>query len=441
MVAIYQAKKKPAGKEYADLTIERWDHEAQGISHLQGKICFTEGALPGELVRVRLTEQKKDFQRAVVQKVLTAVPGRRAAPCQYAGSCGGCQLQHVEPAMALTLKQQAVDGLLRHQLKLVDLPWQPAISSAETGYRRRARLGVWYDKKGRSFQVGFRKAADKEILDITACAVLTAALQPALAVLRSALPQLSQGQAITHVELLDADGQAYLIVRHVKPLPAADVTLLCQAWPQAIWFGEPQTGHYQAWQPDTVMPSYRLNDLFLQFQPTDFIQVNASVNQQMVAQALSWLMPKNNEQVLDLYCGIGNFSLPIAATGAQVTAVEGVAEMVQRAHQNAAANHLAHTEFVRADLHLPWPADAWAARRYDKVLLDPARAGAEVCVGEIAKRKPAQILYVSCNPATFARDAKVLLAKRYQLTKIGVMDMFPNTSHLELMALFELTRQ
>lgn len=441
MVAIYQAKKKPAGNEYADLTIERWDLEAQGISRLHGKICFTEGALPGELVRVRLTEQKKDFQRAVVQKVLTPVPGRRAAPCQYAGSCGGCQLQHVEPATALTLKQQAVDGLLRHQLKLSDLPWQPAITSAEAGYRRRARLGVWFDKKSRRFQVGFRKAADKEILDIASCAVLTPALQPALSVLRSVLPQLSQGQAITHVELLDADGQAYLVVRHVKPLPAADVALLCHAWPEAIWFGEAESGQYQAWQTGVAMPAYRLGDITLQFQPTDFIQVNAAVNQQMVQQALSWLMPKNTEQVLDLYCGIGNFSLPLARAGAAVTAVEGVAEMVQRAHQNAAANQLTQTEFVRADLHLGWPAEPWAGRRYDKVLLDPARAGAEVCVGEIAKRKPAQILYVSCNPATFARDAKVLLAKRYQLTKIGVMDMFPNTSHLELMALFELTRQ
>ena len=437
MVAIYQAKKKPAGNEYADLTIERWDHEAQGISRLHGKICFTDGALPGELVRVRLTEQKKDFQRAVVQKVLAPVAGRRAAPCEYAGSCGGCQLQHVEPATALTLKQQAVDGLLRHQLKLSDLPWQPAITSAETGYRRRARLGVWFDKKSRRFQVGFRKAADKEILDVAACAVLTAALQPALPVLRSVLPQLSQGQSITHVELLDADGQAYLVVRHVKPLPAADIELLRAAWPQALWFGEPDTGHYQPWQTDHAAPSYRLGDLVLQFQPTDFIQINANVNRQMVNQALSWLMPKNTEQVLDLYCGIGNFSLPLAATGAQVTAVEGIAEMVQRAHQNAAANQLPQTEFVRADLHLSWPAEPWAQRRYDKVLLDPARAGAEVCVGEIAKRKPAQILYVSCNAATFARDAKVLLAKRYQLTKIGVMDMFPHTTHVEAMAVFE----
>jgi 23S rRNA (uracil1939-C5)-methyltransferase len=441
MVAIYQAKKKPAGNQYADLNIDRWDHEAQGISHLQGKICFTEGALPGELVRVRLTEQKKDFQRAVVQKVLTPVPGRRVAPCQYAGSCGGCQLQHVQPASALAFKQQAVDALLRHQLKRVELPWQPAITSAETGYRRRARLGVWYDKKSHSYQVGFRKAASKEILDVATCAVLTPALQPALPVLRNVLPQLSQGQAITHVELLDADGQAYLVVRHVKPLPSGDMALLCNAWPEAIWFGEPESGQYRAWQTGTAVPAYQLGHLSLQFQPTDFIQVNAAVNQQMVAQALSWLMPKNTEQVLDLYCGIGNFSLPLAAAGAKVTAVEGIAEMVQRAHQNAAANQLIQTEFVRADLHLPWPDEPWAQRRYDKVLLDPARAGAEVCVSELAKRQPAQILYVSCNPATFARDAKILLAKRYQLTKIGVMDMFPNTSHLELMALFELTRQ
>lgn len=441
MVTIYQPKKKTPALQHADLTVERWDHEAQGVTHLNGRICFIEAALPGEQVRVRLTEQKKDYQRAVVQKVLQPSAFRRAAPCPQAALCGGCQLQHVEPAAALTLKQQALDAMLQHQLKLPQLPWQAAIQSPETGYRRRARLGVWFDKKTRQFQVGFRKAASHEILDVPACAVLSPVLQAALPVLRQTLPLLSQGAAITHVELIDSGTRPYLIVRHTKALPAQDIALLVSAWPEAYWLGEPANGEYHPWQTPTPPLSYQVADLTLQFSPADFIQVNAAVNQAMVQQALAWLMPKKSEQVLDLYCGIGNFSLVLAATGATVTGVEGLSTMVQQAHQNAANNNLAHCSFVQGDLHLPWPKQPWAQQHYDKVLLDPARAGAEVCVGEIARRKPAQILYVSCNPTTFARDAKVLLAARYQLSKIGVMDMFPNTSHLELMALFELTRQ
>lgn len=441
MVTIYQPKKKSQTVQHADAVIERWDHEAQGVARLQGKICFVPGALPGETVRVRLTEQKKDYQRAVVQKVLQASPLRRIAPCPHAAVCGGCQLQHIGATDVLNLKQQALDAMLRHQLKLATLPWHSAITSPEIGYRRRARLGVWFDKKSRQFQIGFRKAASNEIQDVTDCAVLSPLLQPALAVLHQTLPQLSQGQAVTHVELIAAGAKAVVVVRHTKALPQSDMALLMNAWPTAYWFGEGVSGEYQAWQDATPVLSYPLAGLTLSFSPADFIQVNAAVNEAMVQQAMAWLMPKKSEQVLDLYCGIGNFSLVLAALGAKVTGVEGLPAMVQRAHQNAAFNGLTNCDFVQGDLHLPWPKQPWTSQHYDKVLLDPARAGAEVCVAEVAKRKPAQILYVSCNPTTFARDAKVLLAGRYQLTKIGVMDMFPNTSHLELMALFELTRQ
>ena len=440
MVSIYQTKKKSNLPQHGALTIQRWDHEAQGISTHQGNICFVDGALPGEQVQVRFTEQKKDYSRAVVQKVLQPSALRINALCPSATQCGGCQLQYLAPESALALKQDAVAALLQHQLKLNELPWQPALSAAATGYRRKARIGVWFDKTTQQFQVGFRRAGSKEILDVPECLVLSPVIAKVLPVLRQTLPALKHGSAVTHAEVLDADGQAFVVIRHIRPLSDADKALLVAAWPDAFWLGEAESNQFAAWQADTPVPRYQLAaGQVLQFDPTDFIQVNSRINQAMVTQALAWLMPEKSDQVLDLYCGIGNFSLAFAPLVAQVTGVEGVANMVQRATANAALNGYSNCSFVQGDLHLPWQGQPWSRGKYHKVILDPARAGAAGAVDEVAKLKPAQILYVSCNAATFARDARVLLANRYQISKIGVMDMFPYTSHLELMALFELS--
>lgn len=437
MVTIYKPKAAPRGPKHTELTIERLDHEAQGIHRQDGVVSFISGALPGERVRVALTEQKKHYQHGHVIKVLEASPLRQALHCDSNTRCGGCQLGFVAPSDALALKTKGVADLLTHQLKLAELPWQAPIVGDALGYRRKARVGVWYEQKTQQFQIGFRGFQSKEIVDVPQCVVLSPAIAPAIDVLRRTLPQLKQGKAITHVELLDADGQAYVVVRHVKSLPETDRAALCAAWPQANWLGEAEPGVLQPWhaQPE---PSYTLADgQRLQFSANDFIQVNAQVNQQMVAQALAWLMPEKSDQVLDLYCGIGNFSLALAAHVQQVVGVEGVQSMVQRATANAALNQRSDVEFYQADLHLPWAKAAWAARHYDKILLDPARAGAEGAIEQIAACKAKQVLYVSCNTTTFARDAKVLLANGYRIAKIGVMDMFPYTSHLELMALFE----
>jgi len=441
MVSIYQTKKKTNLPQHAALTVQRWDHEAQGISSHQGKICFIEGALPGEQVQCRFTELKKDYSRAVVQKVLQPATARIQPVCPSASQCGGCQLQYVAPEAALQLKQEAVAALLAHQLKINDLPWQPALSSSASGYRRKARIGIWFDKKGQQFQVGFRKAGSHEILDVPSCMVLSPVIAPVLPVLRDILPRMKQGSAITHAEVLDADGQAFIVIRHIRPLPDSDKALLMAAWPETSWLGEPDSDQFEAWQADQKQPQYSLaSGQLLQFSATDFIQVNAAVNQDMVAQAIAWLMPEKSDQVLDLYCGIGNFSLAMAPLVAHVTGIEGITTMVQRARENATLNGYDNCTFAQADLHLPWHGLPWSQTKYQKVVLDPARAGAAGAIDEVAKLKPAQILYVSCNATTFARDARVLLANRYRISKIGVMDMFPYTSHLELMALFEQSK-
>lgn len=447
MVNIYKSKAKAKSPlSQVELTVERWDHEAQGIGYHQGKICFIDGALPGETVRVQLTEHKASHSKGRVLKVLNPALERIAPVCRFAGTCGGCQLHYVDASNAHKLKQQGLEHLLRHQLKLQDIPWQPTLTANAQGYRRKARIGVWYDQKTRQFTVGFRRSASYEITPVSECYVLSPVIAPIFAVLTATLPQLKQGSAITHVEVLDADGQAFVIVRHVKALTIADRQLLCEAWPNACWIGQPDSGALEHWQGKEIWPRYTLtiqpnSNLQLSFKPTDFIQVNATINQAMVQQALDWLDPQPGENILDLYCGIGNFSLAFAQAGARVVGIEGMQAMVDIARANAEQNHLAQVEFAQADLHLPWPATGWTRQTYHKVVLDPARAGALGAMEQIVKLKPAQVLYVSCHPTTFARDAKVLLDKGYRLIKISLMDMFPFTSHLELMALFQHTRQ
>ena len=442
MVTIYKSKAKvQKGPQHLDLTIERWDMDAQSIAFSAGKICFVEGALPGETVKVKITEQKPQYLKAEVQKVLKASEHRIAPLCRFASACGGCQLHHVSAEQSRILKQQALDQQLKHQLKLDSLPWQPLLHGEATGYRRKARIGVWFEKKTNEFVVGFRRKGGKEITAVSDCLVLSPVIAPVLKVLSDSLPKLKAGMHITHVEVLDAAGKAFVVVRHIKALPAADKELLQQAWPEACWIGEAEPDEFSFWGiPQQAQ--YQLNqDLTLHFAPTDFIQVNEQVNQQMVTQALSWLNVQPTDKVLDLYCGIGNFSLALAKQAAQVVGLEGVATMVTTASNNASLNQLDNVVFAKADLHLAWPKADWNQPHYQKVLLDPARAGAMGAIDEIARLKPAAVLYVSCNPVTFARDAKVLLGKGYSLSKIGLMDMFPYTSHLELMALFSHTRQ
>ncbi len=446
MVSIYKAKAKAQGPQHLTLTLERWDHEAQSIAYHDGKICFVQGGLPGETVKVKLNEQKPQYNKGKVLTVLNASPLRIQPACPVAGQCGGCQLHYVGAEDSLVLKQQAVAQLLAHQLKINELPWQSAISAGDTGYRRKARIGIWYEKSTKQFQVGFRKDQSNEVLAVEQCLVLSPVIAKVLPVLQTILPKLKHGSVITHAEVFDADGQAYVIIRHIKELTAGDVELLRQSWPEAYWYGEAESDVLTPWQANTPEPSYSLalsgrEPLHLAFKAGDFIQVNAAVNQLMVDQALQWLAPASGDNILDLYCGIGNFSLALAASGAKVLGLEGVPAMVKRARDNAKANGLDNCEFSHVDLHLPWPKVAWNKAGFNKVLLDPARAGAPGAIDEITRLKPAQILYVSCNPTTFARDAKVLLAKGYRIAKIGVMDMFPYTCHLEVMALFDTVRQ
>ncbi|NRQ44009.1 23S rRNA (uracil(1939)-C(5))-methyltransferase RlmD [Rheinheimera sp. YQF-2] len=438
MLNLYKAKPKTSltGKTLT-FSIDSSDYEVHGIGKHEQKIAFINGALPGEKVQAKVLEDKAGYIKADSVKVLQASPLRIAPPCVYAKQCGGCQLQHLSVENQRELKQQGISKLICHQTGLTSLPWQPMLSATDSGYRRRARIGIWYDKKQRRFSVGFRQHGDKHIIAVDSCMVLSPLLAPVFDALNQALVQLQDPTAVTHAEVLEAGGTAFVIVRHVKALTPAEQQHFVAAWPQAVWLGEADSGQFSYWNT-VVTPQYHLQqqNLTLQFSPDDFIQVNAAINQQMVTQALDWLQPGSNDTVLDLYAGIGNFTLALAQRAKTVRALEGVAKMVHQLATNAKLNGLSNVEAYQADLHLTWPKERWNKAEYSKVLLDPARAGAQGAVEQIARLKPAQILYVSCNAATFARDAKVLLQRGYNLEKIGGVDMFAHTSHLELMALF-----
>lgn len=438
MLNIYKAKPKASlvGKTLT-FTIDSSDYEVQGIAKQQDKIVFVSNALPGEQVQAKVLEDKAGFIKASTVKLLNASPLRVTPPCRYASQCGGCQLQHISEQDQRSLKQQGIDTLLRHQTGLATLPWQPMLTDDSESYRRRARIGIWYDKKTKQLSVGFRQTADKRIINVAQCLVLAKPLAPIFAVLSRVIPTLRDPSVVTHADVLLAGEQVFISLRHVKPLTDSEKQQFIAAWPEAIWLGEAQPGQFDYWQQRQI-PQYQLAEqgLTLQFSPDDFIQVNSALNQKMVSQALQWLQINADDVVLDLYAGIGNFTLALAQRAKTVRALEGVAKMVQQLATNAKLNGLSNVEAYQADLHLPWPKAQWNKPQYTKVLLDPARAGAQGAVEQIVRLKPAQILYVSCNAATFARDAKVLLGSGYRLEKIAGIDMFSHTSHLELMALF-----
>lgn len=427
----------PVGKKQK-LEIERLAADGRGIGFVEGRSWFVAGALPGEEVEARVLATRAQVVEARAERVLRAVELRRQPPCAHAGSCGGCTLQHLPHGEQLALKQRSLAEQLQRVAGVQPDEWAAALVGAELGYRRRARIAVRWDVKGKRLEVGFRAAASQDIVAIADCPVLVQPLQPLLRALPALLGALDKPQAIGHVELFHGT-QSAVLLRHTAPLGEADLQRLrafCAEHAAQLWLqgaGEPQAD--QAGQ----QLGYRLEpwNLELRYRPGDFVQVNGLVNQAMVEQALDWLAPQTDERVLDLFCGLGNFALPLAQKVREVVAVEGVESMVQRARGNAADNGLENLHFFQADLSKPLAGAPWVAQGFAAILLDPPRDGAFEVVKEIHRLGARRLVYVSCNPATLARDTAQLLAQGYRLKRAGILDMFPQTAHVEAMALFE----
>ncbi|MGN8261872.1 23S rRNA (uracil(1939)-C(5))-methyltransferase RlmD [Pseudomonas sp. SMSB3] len=427
----------PVGKKQR-LDIERLAGDGRGIAFVEGRTWFVSGALAGESVEARVLNARGKVVEARLERVLQASPERRAAPCRHYARCGGCNLQHLPHEAQLLLKQRTLAEQLQRVAGIQPQSWAAPLSGPEFGYRRRARVAVRWDVKRRELDVGFRAEASQDIVAIDECPVLVQPLQTILRHLPTVLRALSKPQAIGHVELFSGTAEAVLL-RHVAPLPEDDVERLRAFCAQAnaqLWLqgeGDPAPLDPEA-KLGFVLAPWQLE---LAWRPGDFVQVNAQVNTAMVEQALAWLAPQADERVLDLFCGLGNFALPLARQAREVVAVEGVQAMVERAAANARNNDVHNAAFFQADLSQPLAGAGWAAEGFSAVLLDPPRDGAYEVVQGIARLNAKRLVYVSCNPATLARDAQVLVGQGYRLKRAGILDMFPQTAHVEAMALFE----
>lgn len=432
-----KAAQVPTGKKQR-LNIERLANDGRGIAFIEGRTWFVAGALAGEEVEARVLGAHGKVVEARTERVFKASEIRREAPCVHASKCGGCSVQHLPHEEQLALKQRMLAEQLSRVAGVEPQEWAAPLTGPEFGYRRRARIAVRWDTRTKHLEVGFRAAGSQDIVAIDHCLVLVQALQPIMTGLPAMLRQLGNPKALGHVELFSGSAIAVLL-RHMAPLSDADMSVLqnfCITHNAQLWLqGEdgPQPVDL------TRALGYRLEqwDLELAYRPGDFVQVNAGVNEAMVAQAIKWLAPQADERILDLFCGLGNFALPLAKQVREVVAVEGVATMVERAAQNAVSNSLHNAVFFQADLSQPLVDADWAKKGFSAVLLDPPRDGAYEVVRKLSGLGAKRLVYVSCNPATLARDTVELMKQGYRLKRAAILDMFPQTAHVEAMALFE----
>ena len=476
------------------LQIDTLDHEGVGVARNYSPVAFVSGALPGEVLQVQVNEKKKHFLKGHALEIEQAHPARQQAFCERFGHCGGCQTQYLDHLTMLDMKQDAVTGLLAKftDPKAFDAAnevWRSALSGAGTGYRRKTRLAVDV-RRSNDRRLGYRAQGSTEVVSVDHCAVLQPDLNRLLVPLQSLIEQLQNPSSIGHVELLlgdeasdvTADGamntaQPLVVIRTTKTLPAVDKKqLITFAHENACTLAlEIRQSEYEVLSGEAAQIDYHLLDgNRLRALPNDFIQVNPEINRHTVAQAIEWLDVQPQDNILDLFCGLGNFSLSLAKIASKVIGLEGVPQMVQHGKYNARSNHIDNVEFYCQDLASSDALKKWRQSGINKVLLDPARAGAKALMPQIMELNPEKILYVSCNPATFGRDIAVLCGNApsqesatktyterelaikhlagktlkpakpkagitYKLDKIALLDMFPYTAHTELMAL--LVRQ
>lgn len=443
-------KKSPEHKKsdapLLTLAIESIDHEGQGIARRDGKTTFVEGALAGEVVAARVTRSKPNYDKAAVEQVLQASAARVTPACPHFGVCGGCSMQHLDARAQLAAKQRVLEDNLAHLGNTRAEQIFPPIEGPHWGYRHRARLSVRHVERKGGVLVGFHEKRSSYVADMRECRVLPPAVSALLNPLRDLIAGLSIRDRAPQIEYAQGDANPKLVLRNLEPLSEADVDRLraFAAQHDVQWYLQPkgpETAHPLPGESHTL--AYRLDEFGLRysFQPTEFTQVNPHINAMLVRRAVRLLALTPDDRVGDLFCGLGNFTLPIAQRAAFTYGVEGAAALIARARDNAAANGLSHcTDFAVANLFEI--ADDWFDRlpRLNKLLIDPPRDGALAVVKalpEAASGRLERIVYVSCSPATLARDAAILVhEKGYRLRGAGVANMFPHTAHVESIALF-----
>lgn len=437
------AHKKRLPLDPVTVTIESLSHDGRGVTHVDGKVVFIDEALPGETLAFVYTDSRKDYAEGKVAKLLTRSEHRVDPACPHFGVCGGCSFQHVDDGEQIHFKE----ALLQEQFQRigkVEIPqiWE-ALTGPHWGYRTKARMGVkWVAKKGRVL-VGFRERRNPFLAEIDSCKVMHPRVGENLLALGEMIAGLSIKDKIPQIEVAIGDQDVVLAFRVLEPPTDADKQRMRE-------FGEQHGLNIclQAKGPDTivpldgeteVIPCYTLAEqgVKFNFRPAMFTQVNYDINQKMVSRALDALELSKDDRVLDLFCGLGNFTLPLATLAGQVVGVEGDLPLVKHARENARLNGLDNVEFHVADLSKDVKDLPWCKQKFSKVLLDPSRAGASEVLHNFKNWQPERIVYVSCNPSTLARDTGILVNDLgYKLVKAGVMDMFPQTAHVESIALF-----
>lgn len=427
------AKKSSKSPAYSRFSIQDLDYQGLGVAKINEKIWFIENALPNEVVEAKIVEEKRQYGRAQAVKIVQKSAHRQQPSCKHYHVCGGCQMQHIPLTMQREAKQKSLFQRLQ-KLQNEQIDFQPMIIGKDQGYRRRARLSIAIQKN--QLVVGFRQAHSQDIVPLSECDVLEPELNQLLPSLQILLGKWKQQKKLGHLELVKATNGIALFLRHIGEICQEDrMALMHFAQDEKLMlFVMSEKDHIEQWYGDA--PYYKIGGLTLYFSIRDFIQINAELNNQMVETAVDWLELNQDDHVLDLFCGMGNFTLPIAQKAKSVVGIEGVEEMVQQAILNATVNEISNAHFYQTDLDQPFIAQPWAKKQFNKVLLDPARHGALFALDHLCALSPSRIVYVSCNPATLVRDAEKLITHGYHIAKSAMIDMFPHTGHLESISLF-----
>ncbi|MBB5017713.1 23S rRNA (uracil1939-C5)-methyltransferase [Chitinivorax tropicus] len=427
--------------------IESLDHEGHGIAHVDGKTIFIDGALPFETVTYQSYRKKPNFENAQTLDVHQESFMRVKPKCPHFGVCGGCSMQHMDAGAQVAAKQRVLEDNLWHIGKVKAERLLPAIYGPSWGYRYRARLSARMVAKKGGMLVGFHEKCSSFIADMTSCQILPKRISDQLVPLRALIGSLSINDRMPQVELAIGQDVDVMVLRIMEPLTAADEQKLrdyADQWRVQFWLQPkgPETA-YPFYPLDAPALTYTLPEfgITMPFRPTEFTQVNHQINRVLVERAIKMLDPQPGERIADMFCGLGNFTLPIARRGATVLGMEGSEGLTQRARENAIRNDLVErTEFRVANLFEMTPEILDGLGHFDKMLIDPPRDGAMELVKSFSEHnRPRRIVYVSCSPSTLARDANVLVnVQGYRLVSAGVVNMFPHTAHVESMALFEL---
>jgi len=437
-----RGRRQKLPQETVTAEIESLSHDGRGIARIDGKTVFVDGALASEQVEFQYTRVHKKYDEARAVSISNPAPERVEAKCQHFGVCGGCSLMHIAPKSQLQLKQATLAEHFTHFGQLTPQQWLEPLTGPLWGYRRKARLGVKYVTKKEQVLVGFREKSSPFIAQLQQCEVLDPRVGTRLTELGELIAGLEAYNRIAQIEVAMDDSNVALVFRNLDPLSDSDQQkLVAYGQQHDIWM------YLQSGGPDTVTAIWPENPqlqyapeagLSLLFDPSDFTQVNAGINEKMIQRALDMLDLDENDRVLDLFCGLGNFTLPLARRVKEVVGVEGDKALVQHAKNNASLNQLSNAEFELADLTQTELKDyPWAQAGFNKILLDPPRSGAFEVLHQLAALGAERLVYVSCNPATLARDAGELVNQHgYVMEAAGVMDMFPHTTHVESIALF-----